>query len=144
MFNECASNTLFSHTRRWLLESAYRSGKVILVVVSSGLVSGLKKSHTALTSPFGALENLSTLASTAPSAKLPHRMENKSVHSSVSSLQDRLTYTPSLGSRGSDHNLLATTVELAAHLGMKKPLFKVHTCDFVLYLYYMFVSSCLY
>ena len=110
---------------RWLLESAYRSGKVVLVVVSSGLVSGLKKSHTALSSPFGALENLSTLASTAPSAKLPLRVDNKSTRSSVSSLQDRPTYTPSLGSRTSDHNLLATTVELAAHLGMKKPVFKV-------------------
>lgn len=122
---QCKQCQLLLHARRWLLESAYRSGKVILVIVSSGLVSGLKKSHTALSSPFGALENLSTLANTAPSAKLPLRTDNRSTRSSASSLQNRLTYTPSLGSRGSDHNLLATTVELAAHLGMKKPVFKV-------------------
>lgn len=134
----CVVFTLYCF--RWLLDSAERSRKVHLSIITSGLIDGLKHSisrhNINSMTPRSSYQRRSRrrsresldkkrvqrlLASrTEPSPKV---MEKKSFQMqprkprSQSSLHGRPGFAPSIGSQhGSDHSVVSSTVEKAAHI----------------------------
>lgn len=112
---------------RWLLESAQRSGKAVLEVISSGLKSNLKHSRTLPPSPFTMDPPPAKQLKQGEPVTVKAEVENEasirqssrsftSKRSSSSSLHNHPSYAPSIGSRRSSQIAITSTVEVAAHI----------------------------
>ena len=117
----------FIHTFRWHLETAHRSGKVILEVISLALKSNLKHSRTLPPSPFSIEPPPAKQSKQSESVTVKAEVENQvsigqssrsliSRHSSSSSVHNHPSYAPSIGSRRSSQIAITSTVEMAAHI----------------------------
>lgn len=112
---------------RWLLETAQRSGKAVLEVISSALQSNLKHSRTLPPSPFTSEPPPAKRTKQGEPVTVKAEVENEasvwqssrslaSKRSSTSSIHNHPSYAPSIGSRRSSQVAITSTVEVAAHI----------------------------
>jgi len=119
-------------SHRWILDTAHRSGKVILEVISSALTSNLKHSRTLPPSPFSLEPPPSKRSKQGEDSSFNALIENASIRqssrsfasrrSSTSSIHNHPSYAPSIGSRRSSQIAITTTVELAAHIARESTI----------------------